>query len=152
VLKIKKIPRGRCCMQHVAMRMPPITVILDHAALLQSYSPSSLEPANSNWNQPVHRFSENRPVQLVFRFNCMNGLLGEPDQYSLWFGLLPVGPPVRSYWQWPGSATEGPFGWNYKPAENTVGWFFVREKYCSGWKNKPNKTDYKPDEQAWGCV
>jgi hypothetical protein len=24
----------------------------------------------------------------------------------------------------------------------------VREKYCSGWKNKPNKTDYKPDEQG----
>jgi hypothetical protein len=23
----------------------------------------------------------------------------------------------------------------------------LREKYCSGWKNKPNKTDYKPDEQ-----
>jgi hypothetical protein len=24
----------------------------------------------------------------------------------------------------------------------------VREKYCSGWKNKPNKTDYKPDEHG----
>jgi hypothetical protein len=24
----------------------------------------------------------------------------------------------------------------------------VREKYCSGWKNKLNKTDYKPDEQG----
>jgi hypothetical protein len=31
--------------------------------------------------------------------------------------------------------------------KNTVGWFFVREKYCSGWKNKLNKTDYKSDEQ-----
>jgi hypothetical protein len=31
--------------------------------------------------------------------------------------------------------------------KNTVDWFFVREKYYSGWKNKPNKTDYKPDEQ-----
>jgi hypothetical protein len=30
--------------------------------------------------------------------------------------------------------------------KNTVGWFFIREKYCSGWKNKLNKTDYKPDE------
>jgi hypothetical protein len=41
--------------------------------------------------------------------------------------------------------------------KNTVSWFFVREKYCSGWKNKPNKTDYKPDEQGlesylhWWC-
>jgi hypothetical protein len=41
-----------------------------------------------------------------------------------------------------------PFGWNYKPAEKHCCWFFVREKYCSGWKNKPNKTDYKPDEQV----
>jgi hypothetical protein len=32
--------------------------------------------------------------------------------------------------------------------KNTVGWFFMREKYCSGWKNKLNKTDYKPDEQG----
>jgi hypothetical protein len=24
----------------------------------------------------------------------------------------------------------------------------VREKYCSGWKNKLKKTDYKPGEQA----
>jgi hypothetical protein len=32
--------------------------------------------------------------------------------------------------------------------KNTVGWFFVREKYCSGWKNKLNKTDYKPNEQG----
>jgi hypothetical protein len=24
----------------------------------------------------------------------------------------------------------------------------VREKYCSGWKNKLNKTDYKPDVPA----
>jgi hypothetical protein len=32
--------------------------------------------------------------------------------------------------------------------KNTVGWFFMREKYCSGWKNKPNKTDYKSDEQG----
>jgi hypothetical protein len=32
--------------------------------------------------------------------------------------------------------------------KNTVGWFFVREKYCSDWKNKLNKTDYKPDEQG----
>jgi hypothetical protein len=35
--------------------------------------------------------------------------------------------------------------------KNTVGWFFVREKYCSGWKNKLNKTDYKPDEQGRTC-
>jgi hypothetical protein len=27
----------------------------------------------------------------------------------------------------------------------------MREKYCSGWKNKLNKTDYKPDEQTL-CV
>jgi hypothetical protein len=32
--------------------------------------------------------------------------------------------------------------------KNTVDWFFVREKYCFGWKNKLNKTDYKPDEQG----
>jgi hypothetical protein len=32
--------------------------------------------------------------------------------------------------------------------KNTVSWFFVREKYCSGWKNKLNKTDYKQDEQG----
>jgi hypothetical protein len=32
--------------------------------------------------------------------------------------------------------------------KNTVGWFAVREKYCSGWKNKLKKTDYKPDEQG----
>jgi hypothetical protein len=32
--------------------------------------------------------------------------------------------------------------------KNTVGWFFMREKYCSDWKNKLNKTDYKPDEQG----
>jgi hypothetical protein len=32
--------------------------------------------------------------------------------------------------------------------KNTVGWYFVREKYCSGWKNKLNKADYKPDEQG----
>jgi hypothetical protein len=32
--------------------------------------------------------------------------------------------------------------------KNTVGWFVVREKYCSSWKNKLKKTDYKPDEQA----
>jgi hypothetical protein len=32
--------------------------------------------------------------------------------------------------------------------KNTVGWFFVRAKYCFGWKNKLNKTDYKPDEQG----
>jgi hypothetical protein len=32
--------------------------------------------------------------------------------------------------------------------KNTVVWFFVREKYCFGWKNKLNKTDYKPDEQG----
>jgi hypothetical protein len=32
--------------------------------------------------------------------------------------------------------------------KNIVGWFFVREKYCSAWKNKLNKTDYKPDEQG----
>jgi hypothetical protein len=36
--------------------------------------------------------------------------------------------------------------------KNSVGWFFVREKYCSGWKNKPNKTDYKPDEQGQRLV
>jgi hypothetical protein len=24
----------------------------------------------------------------------------------------------------------------------------MREKYCSGWKNKLNKTDYKPYEQG----
>jgi hypothetical protein len=24
----------------------------------------------------------------------------------------------------------------------------MREKYCFGWKNKQNKTDYKPDEQG----
>jgi hypothetical protein len=24
----------------------------------------------------------------------------------------------------------------------------VREKHCSGWKNKLKKTDYKPDEQG----
>jgi hypothetical protein len=36
--------------------------------------------------------------------------------------------------------------------KNTVGWFFVREKYCSGWKNKLNKTNYKPDEQGLHCV
>jgi hypothetical protein len=32
--------------------------------------------------------------------------------------------------------------------KNTAGRFFVREKYCSSWKNKLNKTDYKPDEQG----
>jgi hypothetical protein len=32
--------------------------------------------------------------------------------------------------------------------KNTVDWFFIREKYCSGWKNKLNKTDYKPDEHS----
>jgi hypothetical protein len=32
--------------------------------------------------------------------------------------------------------------------KNTVAWFFMREKYYSGWKNKLNKTDYKPDEQG----
>jgi hypothetical protein len=32
--------------------------------------------------------------------------------------------------------------------KNTVGWFFVREKYYSDWKNKLNKMDYKPDEQG----
>jgi hypothetical protein len=26
----------------------------------------------------------------------------------------------------------------------------MREKYCSGWKNKLKKTDYKPGEQALG--
>jgi hypothetical protein len=31
--------------------------------------------------------------------------------------------------------------------KNTVDWFFMREKYCSDWKNKSNKTDYNPDEQ-----
>jgi hypothetical protein len=33
--------------------------------------------------------------------------------------------------------------------KNTVSWFFMREKYCPGWKNKLNKTDYKPDEQGY---
>jgi hypothetical protein len=28
------------------------------------------------------------------------------------------------------------------------GWFVVREKYCSGWKNKLKSTDYKSDEQV----
>jgi hypothetical protein len=32
--------------------------------------------------------------------------------------------------------------------KNNVGWFVVREKYCSGWKNKLKKTDYKPDEHG----
>jgi hypothetical protein len=32
--------------------------------------------------------------------------------------------------------------------KNTVGWFVVREKYCSGWKNKLKKTDYKPAHQV----
>jgi hypothetical protein len=32
--------------------------------------------------------------------------------------------------------------------KNTVGWFVVREKHCSGWKNKLKKTDYKPGEQG----
>jgi hypothetical protein len=40
-----------------------------------------------------------------------------------------------------------PFSCADKPTENTVGWFAVREKYCSGWKNKLKKTDYKPNEQ-----
>jgi hypothetical protein len=31
-----------------------------------------------------------------YRSDCMDGLLSEPDRYTLWFGLLPVGPPVRS--------------------------------------------------------
>jgi hypothetical protein len=33
--------------------------------------------------------------------------------------------------------------------KNTVGWFVVREKYCSNWKNKLKKTDYKLDKQAF---
>jgi hypothetical protein len=32
--------------------------------------------------------------------------------------------------------------------KNIVGWFVVREKHCSGWKNKLKKTDYKPGEQS----
>jgi hypothetical protein len=44
-----------------------------------------------------------------------------------------------------------PFGWNYKPAEKYCGLIFLREKYYSDWKNKLNKTDYKPDEQAEAC-
>jgi hypothetical protein len=28
----------------------------------------------------------------------------------------------------------------------------VREKYCSGWKNKLKSTDYKPDEQGYTAV
>jgi hypothetical protein len=37
---------------------------------------------------------------------------------------------------------------------NTVDWFVMREKYCSDWKNKLKKIDYKPDERErchlWG--
>jgi hypothetical protein len=32
--------------------------------------------------------------------------------------------------------------------KNIVSWFVVREKYCSGWKNKLKKTDYKPSEHV----
>jgi hypothetical protein len=36
--------------------------------------------------------------------------------------------------------------------KNTVDWFVMREKYCSGWKNKLRKTDYKRDEQGLETV
>jgi hypothetical protein len=33
-------------------------------------------------------------------------------------------------------------------AESIVRWFVVREKHCSGWKNKLKSTDYKTSEQC----
>ena len=35
--------------------------------------------------------------------------------------------------------------WKNKP-KHCSGWFVVREKYCSGWKNKLKSTDYKRSE------
>jgi hypothetical protein len=70
-----------------------------------------------------------------------------------WDGYLPAefwNIPLRSHWfllkkgiaQWCRSAGI------ISRLKNTIDWFFVREKYCSDWKNKPNKTDYKSDEQG----
>jgi len=36
--------------------------------------------------------------------------------------------------------------WKNKPKHCSY-WFVMREKYCSGWKNKLKKTDYKRSEQ-----
>jgi hypothetical protein len=33
-------------------------------------------------------------------------------------------------------------------SKSTVRWFIVREKHCSGWKNKLKSTDYKTSEQS----
>jgi hypothetical protein len=42
----------------------------------------------------------------------------------------------------------GPFGWNYKPAEKHCWLIFCERKILFQLKKKPNKTDYKPDEQG----
>jgi hypothetical protein len=47
------------------------------------------------------------------------------------------------------SFTKAPFGWNYKPAEKHCWLIFCERKILFRLKkNKPNKTDYKPDEHG----
>jgi hypothetical protein len=46
------------------------------------------------------------------------------------------------------ATTTGRSAWIISRLKNTVDWFLWEKKYCSGWKNKLDKTDYKPDEQG----
>jgi hypothetical protein len=40
-----------------------------------------------------------------------------------------------------GVQSKAPFGCADKPAENTVGWFIMREKYYFGWKKQAEKDE-----------
>jgi len=57
--------------------------------------------------------------------------------------------PVRWYETW---LKLGVFGWSefctVHVGKHCLYWNVVREKYCSGWKNKPNKLEFNPAEQV----
>ena len=60
---------------------------------------SNLEPIWKTillkWIWPVYRFLKNWLLAGFYQSDCMDSPWSEPNLYSLWFGLLPIGPPVR---------------------------------------------------------
>jgi hypothetical protein len=89
-----------------------------------------------------------RELKLDYKPGCLNQLefflcfnfflsLANQEELSINEQFICVG--------WPRSAVL------ISRLKNTVGVFIVREKYCSGWKNKLKSTDYKPNEQDRCC-
>jgi hypothetical protein len=88
-----QVPGGHQCQLHASVVEAPTTFHCTDCRCARVV----YKPERFGRNRPVHRFRK-KPAGLTgfFRFNCTDGLLSEPDRCRLWFGLLPVEPPIRS--------------------------------------------------------